>query len=68
MQEVWEKLIDDVARNRCIVMNKVDAPMVKGIRVAQVGAVVGEKARIINNYSFGLRAPQGKNGGIIRHN
>lgn len=64
LPQVWEKLFDDVRRNRCIILKKVNATEVRGIRVAPLGVVPGKKVRIINDYSFDPGTKTGKKGGL----
>ena len=47
---VWEKLCEDVRRNRCLVFTREAAEKTVGLRVAPLGAVVTHKVRIINDY------------------
>ena len=64
LPQVWEKLFDDVRRNRCIILKKVNATDVQGARVAPLGAVPGAKVRIINDFSFEPGTKKGKKGGL----
>ena len=50
MPIVWEKLCEDVRRNRCLVFTREAAEKIVGLRVASLGAVVIHKVRIINDY------------------
>ena len=60
MDLVWEKLFDDIRRNREVVFNRGSASLIKGLRVAPLGAVVTHKVRIINDYYFGVQAARGE--------
>lgn len=64
MDVVWEKLIDDVQQNRCLVFNKADVESMEGVRVSPLGAVVGKKIRIINDFSFDPKLMRGQKGGV----
>ncbi|CAB1098304.1 unnamed protein product [Ectocarpus sp. CCAP 1310/34] len=61
---VWKKLIDDVKQNRCLVFNVADVTCMKGVRVSPLGAVVGKKIRIINEFSFDPKLLRGQKGGV----
>ena len=52
MPAVWEKLCEDVRRNRCLVFTWEAVEKIVGLRLAPLGAVVTHKVRIINDYSF----------------
>ena len=66
MDLVWEKLYEDVRRNRVLVFDRESATLLKGLRVAPLGAVVTHKVRIINDYSFEAGAARGEKGGLNR--
>ena len=66
MPAVWEKLFTDIQKNRVLVFEKSSAPQLEGVRVAPLGAVVTQKVRIINDYSFEPEAPRGTKGGVNR--
>ena len=46
MDLVWEKMYEDVRRNRVLVFNRESAAALKGLRVAPLGTVVTHKVRI----------------------
>ena len=52
MDLVWEKLFEDIRRNRVLVFDRKSAASPKDLRVAPLGAVVTHKVRINNDYSF----------------
>ena len=66
MPRVWEKLCEDVRRNRCLVFTRDAAEKIVGLRVAPLGAVVTHKVRIINDYSFNPSTARGEKGGLNR--
>lgn len=43
-------------------LNKSDAVGVQGVQIAPLGAVVGEKVRVINDYSFDLNVKRQEEG------
>ena len=64
LPKIWEKLFDDVRRNRCLVMNRANAAEVGGVRVASLAAVVTNKVRSINDFFFDARTARGVQGGL----
>ena len=66
MPTVWEKLCEDVRRNRCLVFTREAAEKIVGLRVAPLGAVVTHKVRIINDYSFDPSTARGEKAGLNR--
>ena len=66
MSTVWEKLCEDVRRNRCLVFTREAAEKLVGLRGAPLGAVVTHKVRVINDYSFDLSTARGGKGGLNR--
>ena len=66
MPTVWEKLCEDVRRNRCLVFTRETTEKIVGLRVAPLGAVVTHKVRIINDYSFDPSTVRGEKGGLNR--
>ena len=66
MPTVWEKLCEDVRRNRCLVFTREAAEKIVGLRVTPLGAVVTHKVRIINDYSFDPSTVRGEKGGLNR--
>ena len=46
MDLVWEKLFEDIRRNRVLVFDRKSAASPKDLRVAPLGAVVTHKVRI----------------------
>ena len=66
LPRIWEKLFDDVRRNRCLVLNRAAAAEVAGIRIAPLAAVVTNKVRIINDFSFDPTTARGVQGGLNR--
>lgn len=63
MSLVWERLIDDVRRDKGMVLNKDDAAGVEGARVAPLGGGGGKKKVRINDYSFDPTAESGQKEG-----
>ena len=59
LPKIWEKVFDDVRRNRCLVMNRANAPEVEDVRVAPLAAAFTNKVRIINDFSFDPRTIRG---------
>ena len=49
---LWEKLGNDVRRERCLVFEKTSAHEIPNLRVSPVGVVVTHKPRVINDLSF----------------
>ena len=47
-------------------MNRANAAEVEGVRVAPLAAVVTNKVRIINDFSFDPRTARGVQGGLNR--
>ena len=66
MSTVWEKLCEDVRRNRCLVFTREAAEKIVWLRVAPLGAVVTHKVRIINDYSFDPSTARGNKEGLKR--
>ena len=66
MSTVWEKLCEDVRRNRCLVFTREAAEKIVGLRIAPLGAVVTHKVRIINDYSFDPSTARGEKEGLNR--
>ena len=66
LPQIWEKLADDVRRNRCLVFKKRAAAELEHVRVAPLGAVVTSKVRIINDFSFDPNTARGTKGGLNR--
>ena len=62
---IWEKLSEDVRRDKCLVIRKSFARQIPNLRVSLLGAVVTHKVRIINDLSFELRH-RNKKGGLNR--
>ena len=63
---VWQKLCEDVRRNRCLVFTREAAAKIVGLGLAPLGAVVTHKVRIINDYSFDPSTARGEKGGLNR--
>ena len=63
---VWEKLFEDIRRNRVLVFDRESAASLKGLRVAHLGAVVTNKVRIIHDYLFEAGAASGEKRGLNR--
>ena len=66
LPQIWEKLADDVRRNRCLVFKKRVAAELEHVRVASLGAVVTSKVRIINDFSFDPNTARCTKGGSNR--
>ena len=66
MSTVWEKLCEDIRRNRCLVFTREAAEKIVGLRVAPLGVVVTHKIITINDYSFDPSKTRGKKGGLNR--
>ena len=62
LPEIWEKLGQDVRRQKCLVIRKSVAPEIPHLRVSPLGAVVTHKVRIINDFSFAMRNRETKGG------
>ena len=63
---VWEKICEDVRRNRCLVFTRKAAAKIVGLRVAPLRAVVTHKVRVINDHSFDPSTAKGEKGGLNR--
>lgn len=46
------KLADDLAHDKCIVLERTAAKCIPGLRVVPIGAIVSHKVRITNDCSF----------------
>ena len=66
LPQIWEKLADDVRRNRCLVIKKRAAAELEHVKVAPLGAVVTSKVWIINDFSFDPNTARGTKGGLNR--
>ena len=66
MSTVWEKLCEDVRRNRRLVFTREAAENIVGLRVAPLGAVVTHKVITINDNSFDPSTARGEKGGLKR--
>lgn len=64
LPQIWEKLMEDVQRDRCLISDKRMADKIEGIRVAPLGVVVSDEVRIINDFSFDPNTPRGAKGGL----
>ena len=59
---IWEKLGDDVRREKCLVIRKAAAHEIPNLRVSPLATVVTHKVRVINDLSFEV-ANRAKKGG-----
>ena len=66
MDLVWEKLFEDIRRNRVLAFDGKSTASRKGLRVAPLGAVVTHKVQIVNTYSFEAGVARGEKEGLNR--
>ena len=52
----WEKLSEDVRRQKCLAIKKSAAHAIQNLRLSYLGAFVTHRVRIINDYSFSCEA------------